>query len=377
MVDDLDIDLGLQPTPTVLVARNPFATDGQRTTLAARFFDHGSARSWIEKAEQAGRNLYVVRNALQEGILYRRRADGSRYPSGRWGNPPLIEDIRQIEWLVIDIDPRIPKFDRAQQHAIDLLGRLPVPLNYRMFSGRGIQAAVRLKSPATRRQSEAYSAALALAGRINAWLRANADQAIVQVDDVSNVNRFSRLCGTINQKTGERSRWIDSPSEESVIADPSVLLPEIRVPAKLDVLSTVAAPGVDGHLRDVLREIGREPNDTELLLLQQIGAGDDGEHLSHEFAFRAANGCDWAGVVLSDRSARPLSFASAAVRAGEPVGAIVAALLDPKNETLNEHWLRPKGTRPDALRVAHRALAKAIMHAGIADPTSGGWDDFA
>lgn len=135
----------------------------------------------------------------------------------------------------------------------------------------------------------------------------------------------------------------------------------------------VIADGLDPYVADAVREIGRQPNDAELELLHQIGLPNDQRlGLSAEFQYRASSGRDWAGRILEDRSARVISFASTAIRAGEPIPAVVSALLDPLNEILNEHWLKPKSGRPNPKRVAFRAVAKAVMTLGLEPFAEGG-----
>ncbi|WEX09640.1 hypothetical protein [Chelativorans sp. AA-79] len=377
---DLLIDLAMQTPPFVLVARNPLPTSIEvRTTTAVRFDTVDAAASWVSRAERAARNLYVVRNPCVDGRLYRRRSDGVRISAARWGNPPLIEDIASIEWLVIDLDPVSADGDRAVDHANELLDRLPVALHYRMFSGRGVQAALRLAEPAHSDNEKRFRAALELADRVNTWLRNEADPSLVTVDDVSNINRFSRLCGTINQKTGLRATWIMPPCPDAVVVSPETALRHITPTRARHWQRVAIADGVDPYVAEAVREIGRQPNEAELDLLRQIGAHDRNPSppLSEEFQHRAASGEDWAGNINPDRSARIISFASAALKAGEPISAIVAALLDPENETLNEHWLKPKSGRPNPRRVAFRAIAKAIMALGLErSEVEAGHEDF-
>ncbi|MEM5470781.1 hypothetical protein WNZ14_03500 [Hoeflea sp. AS60] len=366
--DDFLTDLGLQPPPFILVARNPNPdSETDRTTTAVRFDNVGDATSWVEHAEEAKRNLYVVRNRCIHGLLYRRRRDGQRYATGRWGNPPLIEDIEAVEWLVIDLDPVGTDADAAFNHANQLLDRLPVPQHYRMFSGRGVQAALRLADPAYSDDPHHFRVALELADRVNTWLRQEADAALVTVDDVSNVNRFSRLCGTINQKTGLRAKWIIPPRSSAVIVTPESMLRHVT-PTRIRYWQRVAiADGLNPYVAEVVREIGRQPNDIELELLRQIGGLLDDQQLalSSEFQHRAVSGRDWAGRIDKDRSARIMSFALAAIRVGEPIPAVVRALLDPRNEILNEHWLKPRSGRSNPKRVAFRAVTKAVLALGL------------
>jgi len=321
--NDLMTDLGLQSPPFILVARNPDPQfDIDRTTTAVRFENAMDAALWVANAEDAHRNLYIVRNPCVHGMLYRRRRDGLRYASGRWGNPPLIEDIEAVEWLVIDLDPAGADTQAACDHANRLLDRLPVSQHYRIFSGRGVQAALRLAEPAYSDDPQSFRAALELADRVNAWLRQEANPSLVTIDDVSNVNRFSRLCGTTNQKTGLRARWIVPPRPTAVIVSPDSTLRHVTSTHVRHWQRVVISDDLNHHVAEAVREIGRQPP------------------LSHEFQHRASSGRDWAGRILDDRSARIISFASTAIRAGEPIPAIVSALLDPKNEILNEHWLK-------------------------------------
>jgi hypothetical protein len=372
--DDFFADLALQHLPFILVARNPNPeSETDRTTTAVRFDNVRDATIWVERAEKAKRNLYVVRNRCVHGMLYRRRRDGERYATGRWGNPPLIEDIEAVEWLVIDLDPTGTNADAAFNHANQLLDRLPVPQHYRMFSGRGVQAALRLADPAYSDDPQHFRVALELADRVNTWLRQEADPSLVTVDDVSNVNRFSRLCGTTNQKTGLLAKWIIPPRSSAVVVSPDSVLRHVTPTRVRQWQRVVIADGLDPYVADAVREMGRQPNDAELELLHQIGLPNDQRlGLSAEFHYRAASGRDWAGRILEDRSARIISFASTAIRAGEPIPAVVSALLDPLNEILNEHWLKPKSGRPNPKRVAFRAVAKAVMALGLEPFAEGG-----
>lgn len=365
--NDLMTDLALQTPPLILVARNPDAlSDIDRTTTAVRFETTADAAHWVAHAEEARRNLYIVRNPCVHGLLYRRRADGSRYAAGRWGNPPLIGDIAAIEWLVIDLDPTGTDAERAFNHANSLLDRLPAVQHYRMFSGRGIQAALRLAEPTPTDGGERFRAVLEMADRVNTWLRQEANPSLVSVDDVSNINRFSRLCGTTNQKTGLRAKWIIPPLPNAVVVSPETVLRHVT-PSRVRHWQRVILDGtLHPYVAEAVYESGRQPNKAELEKLRQIGTDNVPlPTLSAEFQYRATSGRNWAGEIHQDRSARIISFASSALKAGEPIPAIVSALLDPKNETLNEHWLKPKFGSPTPRRVAFRAIAKAVIALGL------------
>lgn len=371
--NDLMTDLALHSLPLILVARNlDPQSDTDRTTTAVQFENAAEAALWVANAEDAHRNLYIVRNPCVHGMLYRRCRNGLRYASGRWGNPPLIEDIEAVEWLVIDLDPAGVDAQAAFDHANRLLDRLPVSQHYRMFSGRGVQAALRLAEPAYSDDPQNFRSALELADRVNTWLRQEADPSLVTVDDVSNVNRFSRLCGTTNQKTGLPARWIVPPRPTAVIVSPDSTLRHVTSTRVRHWQRVVISDDLNHHVAEAVREIGRQPNDAELDLLSQIEVSDQQSPLSREFQHRASSGRDWAGRILDDRSARIISFASTAIRAGEPIPAIVSALLDPKNEILNEHWLKPKSGRPNPQRIVFRAMAKAIMSLGLEPYAEGG-----
>lgn len=372
--DDFLVDLGLQPPPFILVARNPNPVSGMdRTTTAVRFDSVSDATTWVERAEKAGRNIYIVRNRCVRGLLYRRQRDGQRYVARRWGNPPLVEDIEAIEWLVIDLDPTGTDTEAAFKHANQLLDRLPVRQHYRMFSGRGVQAAIRLANPAYSNDPTEFRQALELADRVNTWLRQEVDASLVTVDDVSNVNRFSRLCGTVNQKTGLRAKWIILPYRSAVVINPKCELQHVAPVRKRHWERVDCVDGLDPYVQEVIRETGRQPNDAETELLLQIGSSEvRGVALSLEFQHRATSGQNWAGKVDQDRSARIISFAATAIRAGEPIPAVLNALLDPRNEILNEHWLKPKSGRANPKRVVFRAIAKAILSIGLEPYGEGG-----
>jgi len=241
-----------------------------------------------------------------------------------------------------------------------------------MFSGRGVQAALRLSEPAYSDDPQQFRAGLELADRVNAWLRQEADSLLVTVDDVSNVNRLSRLCGTANQKTCLRAKWIVPPRPTAVIVSPAHVLQHV-VSTRVRYWQCLEIPdGLNALVAEAVREIGRQPNEAELELLRQIEAHGNQSGLSPEFRHRAYTGRDWAGRILEDRSTRIILFAATAIRAGEPIPAIVRALLDSAKEVLNEHWLKPKSGRPNAKRVAYRAVAKAIMSLGLEPYGDGG-----
>lgn len=366
----LKIDLALQQPPFVLVARVPahLETIGLRNTTAVSFTSHDAAKTWVEKAERANRNLYVVRNHVRNGRLYRRDRKAARKPQQTWGNPPLIEDIEAIEWLAIDIDPIDDRHDDARAHGLTLLRRMPVPLHYIMDSGRGVQAAVRLSQRVPSDDTSNLSEVLHFADRVFSWLKQAADAELVQVDNVANLNRFSRLCGTINQKTGRRAAWIEQPDARLTVSDLKGLLTSVDVPRRHLGTCIGALNGLHSFVAEAVRETGLAPTEDQEMMLAQLHLPNPDATLSAEFLHRAESGEDWAGRIHPDRSARMMSFASSAVLSGEHPIAAVRALQDGRYRELNAHWIDPKQGRVNAERAALRAVAKAIMTL----PQSGG-----
>jgi hypothetical protein len=216
-------------TPIILVARDPKAKEGRRSTFAKSFDSVEAAVSAATEPKAAAFAWYVHRNRVRDGLLYRKDRERERVAvaPGEYGNPPKIEDVAELDSFAIDLDPgEGVEAEVARAFALGLLKQLEllVPLHYLMDSGRGIQAAVRLAKPALPDTDE-WAAALALAERIEAWLEERNAAGVVKVDPVSNPNRFVRLPGSVNLKTGRTARLLEE--SRATVADPSALLADV------------------------------------------------------------------------------------------------------------------------------------------------------
>lgn len=361
-MEELYRDLECVGYPCVLVSRLAAGESG-RSTRAVRIDNWAEAESWTTAAMGAGRNLYVLRNPILDCRLYRRDGDGQRFDSGRWGNPPLLDDIAAVRWLPIDIDPPTSeRMDDATRQrvlmALEALDRV-CPLRFVMDSGRGVQAQVELARPPAREDTERWKAALGLALRIEQWL---ADRLKgCKVDSISNVNRFTRLVGTVNQKTGCKTKFIQWSPQNVIGADPALVLPDYAAREKrIYVPAERVAVSSDRHVQDVLRELGHgEPNSVIRGLLAELEQGPGNEaDLNRGFRWWADTGENPLGDIDPDRSNRQHHFANQGVRMRQPVRALYAALVNPAHTVLNAHVLEK---RKDAHREAVRNLAKAIV----------------
>lgn len=174
-----------------------------------------------------GANLYTFHQTLWlKGVMWARppgRHDRRwPLPMGTWanGDPPSMEDVDRLNCFLVDIDPAgtaaaMVDSDRCQalEALRDLAGRLQMPY-FLLDSGRGVQGGFYPPEPIdwvlrTDRRHDRRVDAERLAERIVASLRSTLPAERFSVDDVSNANRFTRLAGTVNQKTGRVSAMLE------------------------------------------------------------------------------------------------------------------------------------------------------------------------
>ena len=216
-----DLLLHTAGPPYIIVARDRNATPGGRTTGAIACETLDEAVDLARRLSQRGGDVYVVRNPVVDGRLYHRhhvpgcRHSGCRcprvpVPPGNVANPPSLLDIAAISRMPIDIDPKGAEHESARAHARSLIDSLRshVEIEYTLDSGRGLQGCVHIQPAAERADVVRWTEARALAKRIERWLAAHADGSLVTIDSVSNPNRFSRLAGFVNTKTGRVARMI-------------------------------------------------------------------------------------------------------------------------------------------------------------------------
>jgi hypothetical protein len=233
-----------------------------------------------------------------------------------------------------------------------------------MDSGRGIQAQIEIGDPPCRSDTDRWKAVLGLALRVEKWLERELQDA-VKVDSISNVNRFTRLVGTVNQKTGRRSEFLEWWPQNQIGCDPDLVLPDQEARNKrIYVPAERVAEGLSSnrHIQDTLREMGHgEPNRVirELLAELEQGPADDEKELNRGFRYWADTGENPLGDVDPDKSNRQHHFANQGVRMRQPVRALYAALINPDHKVLNAHVLEK---RKDAHREALRNLTKAIVN---------------
>lgn len=210
----------------IVVSRAANQTAGRRSVFAWAYGsedDNMAADRAIEQNER-DRNIYAFHQRLAANgrLWYRHRLNkqdsrGLRIPVdwGELGNPPQAKDVDAWVSISLDIDPApdLPKarWPEAQQHALDLVDMLKdsgVEIACVMDSGRGIQALWRPDEPAVRFTS-IWKGMERLSRRLLAFVRGHADPALVSVDDTTNVNRFVRMPGSVNSKTGRRARILE------------------------------------------------------------------------------------------------------------------------------------------------------------------------
>ncbi len=388
-----DLLLRTAGAPFIVVGRDRTAQRGERSTGAWSLMTIDDAvecaRSWSE----AGGDVYTVRNRVAGGQLYVRhhamncRRSGCDCPRAavepcRLGNPPQLVDIAQIGWLPIDIDPADgADLHRARDHARRLLDDLDrhVPLALVLDSGRGLQSGVRLDPRAGRDDDVRWASAISLARRIETWLRGRADGALVKIDTIANVNRFTRLAGFRNTKTGRSAQVLKE--FDGAVVDPRAHLPGVI--SRAGARGAGARTGEGGtrgpvldcewrneHIAGRLASLGHTPSARQLSLLNELDAlNEEGcapALLSHRFLAWAqvgapdasTPGADYPALqVNSDASDRMVHFAAAALCAQEALPGIMGALVDPSFKLLNQHWL-DKGL--DSWRAATRAVVWAI-----------------
>lgn len=315
--------------PWLLVAISP---DKKGAPTAVTFTDAAKAEAWAQEQNKT-RNLYFGVNPTSE-IIHKK---------------PSKNDISRLEWLHVDVDPRVGEdFEEERQRIKSLLnGGMPKdipPPSLVIDSGGGYQAFWRLTEPLRLdgdsekiAQAEAYN--IALANRLGG-------------DHCFNVDRIMRLPSTMNwpdQKKRNRGR---EPREAGVYSrtDAAYLLtafnaapataemttggapPASRTAAKATGAAIPTAVGTE-ELR-LWAEANRKPlEDYSLALIATGDASDFG----------------------SDRSAMVFKVCCDLVRAGVPDEMIVGVLLD-CNNPVSAHIYDQK---TDKLKYAWRQVFRA------------------
>jgi P4 family phage/plasmid primase-like protien len=352
-----------------LVARYAAPPDGRedgRTTAARQFCAVDDALAWVRRMGAQGASLYVHRNPVARGRLFRRdkNRDPRQVAEGEFGNPPSIEDVAAYEWMVLDVDP-LPEADQAdvRARAVEALRTLGLPLFCVMDSGRGVQAQLRLAEPAepTEANRRLYRAC---ARALHAALAVRLRGVACEVDEsVKNVNRFTRLVGTVNQKTGRRAAFLERagaavPHLAALAALLGVEAASESAPVRDAV--TVADPYLQERVSELVAE-GWEPSPAQCeALVEAATAAPDPDALSEIGRARVREFGFPPGGSGGERPKRELQLARELLEAGEPVAGVAGFLAQPGRHCTD-------GGQGDPRRALARNLAKVISVADLGD----------
>lgn len=315
--------------PWLLVAIPP---DKKGRLLASTFTDAKKAEEWA-KEQNKTRNLYFSVNPTSKNIHKK----------------PTKNDISQLEWLHVDVDPRVADdFEEERTRIKSLLNGgmpkdIPAP-SLVIDSGGGYQAFWRLSEPLALdgdpekiAQAEAYN--IELANRLGG-------------DHCFNVDRVMRLPSTTNWPDERKRKRGREPREAEVYSRTDVAYPLTAfkaAPIKPDSTnestppSTVTAAKVTGaniptaigteELREWAEANGKVLDDYPLALIATGDASDFG----------------------SDRSTMVFKVCCDLVRSGVPDKMIVGVLLD-RNNPISAHVYDQK---TDKLKYAWRQVLRA------------------
>lgn len=204
-----DLELLAEDGPICVAERR------RRTPRVLKSSDVGRVVRLVEQLNRRA-DMYVIRNP--SGAVVMTGSGEARRPCERgsddWECPPRESEIELLRWILIDVDPREGvEPERAHRHVLDALDRTTVPLWSVVDSGRGTQAHVRLAEPLIG-CPDGIAAMKAIAGVIYRAVDAELDPNLVKLDATQNVNRLSRLIGSVNHRTGRRAQVVWAPREE-------------------------------------------------------------------------------------------------------------------------------------------------------------------
>lgn len=188
--------------PWLLVAVRPDDRKSSDSCVGRTFTDPDLMLAWLETMGQ-DRNLYFTTNSVKEPIHKK----------------PLREDISSMDWLHVDIDPRVPDQppadaspdevdkllaahnSREQERILSVLrnppGDIPPPTAI-VFSGGGYQGFWKLMEPM---EIDGEKARYEEAKRYNLTL-----ETAFGADSCHNVDRIMRIPGTLNRPDSKKRK---------------------------------------------------------------------------------------------------------------------------------------------------------------------------
>ncbi|QQN74711.1 primase-helicase family protein [Croceicoccus sp. YJ47] len=196
--------------PGGLVALTAIPPDGGPTkTQTFGPGDEGAARQWLEDRTREGMNLYWTVNPTR----------------GRIRSKAKKEDIENLDWIHVDIDP-VDGADPAEARAAALtfLGDYKLQPTLTLDSGGGIQAFFRIEEPGlyigcnleVAEQAECYTRQLE--AELAKMIAEDPElRALIRVDGTHDCCRLMRLPGTINRPNKKKRDAGREPRLASVV----------------------------------------------------------------------------------------------------------------------------------------------------------------